>query len=924
MAYNGSGNLSVGGDARNDVRGDQYINNYFNNPDVTHIPRSLLKRVAVNATLDAGQRAPPPKCHPETRVKVLDELDQWVRDKGITRVYWVSGSVGVGKSAIAQTFSETHQRELAAAFFFSREDTTRNTLELFVTTIAYQLCTSDALRNVVGPFVIDAIRANPRIFDTSFENQFRELVIKPWLKVDDTQRRHLPYLFVVDGIDECIGIQEQKRIMDIIDIGVMFTTPSPFLFLLLSRPEPEIHHSFITAGFPFKTLPISDTTVRFLGSFSESDLDIERFFKEKFSQLREKHRGILPSQELWPSDENIRKLVWRASGQFIFAVTVINYVDTVETPPQERLETILSTRTEKHLESQSPYHNLDLLYRQILSTCQHWKNVRLVLRFLLTPNPIDMFTPSRDSWRSLTMIAGLLKQSVADIHGYMSRLHSVIHVPRDANLSIRILHASFAEFLLDRTRSREYCISRLPGSEYCDLVAALLLRTLSAFTASYPGNPQSPSGLSAWQNKLDVMDELTKTSLYWWPEYCLRVTSPSGDLIKGLNAFDPYAVAAMLLVRIRDVSGRLQKWKECLDRAKSLGNLAPKRFVQKLEAFLRGFDVSIPDISQPSRRTFSTKDGDFGKTLGEFIRRTSQESTLSTKPYPMVLPIAKKRSDAVRQSRDDTTKTSDDVAKELHSAQPLVEEKDADVLPGVDHAQLQISGPPSDPSNIDTNNPSSPPDSGRGQATQGNGKGRRIVGTGHANGTSSHLPVSETNAQGSRAVIRAASQGNHNRLEDKRVTPTTHSSTGPVFDPFEGHTIATGAYTPPSSQVLINDEVKARSTRGGTHETSHASTSESPAQQLKTQDDVLKKSSSTQAQTEPSGGREMNNAGPSAAPSPPSGVSDPTSQPLSTPDESHLPSTSPQAKETPGDQQVVGQQSKDGFCAWLKRLFCCC
>ncbi|KAK7049351.1 hypothetical protein VNI00_005952 [Paramarasmius palmivorus] len=474
----------------------------------------------------------------------------------------------------------------------------------------------------------------------------------------------------------------------------------------------------------------------------------------------------------------------------------------------------------------------------------------------------------------------------------------------------------------------------MPEPEYCDLVCVLLLRTLSAFTALYPGNPQLRSGVSAWQNNLDEMDELTKTSLYWWPEYCLRVTSPTRDLIRGLNAFDPYAVAAMLLVRIRDVSGRLQKWEECLERVKSLDNLVPRRFVQKLEAFLRGFDVSIPsNISQPSRRTFSPKDRDFGDTLGEFIWRASQESTSSTKPFPMVFPIAKKRPDMARSS-DNTTET-DDVVKRPHSGQPFVENKDTNVHPGVDHPRPQASGPSSDPHNTNAGNATSPLDSGEGQATQGNDESRRKVNTGLANELSSQSSISETNARGSRPVvpgqdsIRAALQGNHIHLEEQQGTPTTHSSTGSVFNTSEGHTIelpktpnATAAYTPLSSQASINDEVKGCSTRGGTHGTSPPSTSESPAQQPKIQDDVLNNSSSTQARTALNESRGINNAGPSASPSSP-GVSDPASQPLSAParpsNKSHLPGTNSQGEKTSGDQQ-----SKDGFCAWLKRLFCCC
>ena len=72
----------------------------------------------------------------------------------------------------------------------------------------------------------------------------------------------------------------------------------------------------------------------------------------------------------------------------------MNYIDTFDERPQDRLETILRVEP-GDLPDQSPYPALDVLYRQILSKCLHWK-VHSILRFLLSPYPAH-----RGSWSVL-------------------------------------------------------------------------------------------------------------------------------------------------------------------------------------------------------------------------------------------------------------------------------------------------------------------------------------------------------------------------------------------------------------------------------------------------------------------------------------------------------------------------------------------
>ncbi|KAF8997560.1 hypothetical protein BDQ17DRAFT_1198270, partial [Cyathus striatus] len=83
----------------------------------------LLQQVTVaGASHDAGERHDAPKCHPETRKTVLNNIMSWINsDNEATRIMWLYGPAGAGKSAIAQTTADEcySERKLAASFFFS-------------------------------------------------------------------------------------------------------------------------------------------------------------------------------------------------------------------------------------------------------------------------------------------------------------------------------------------------------------------------------------------------------------------------------------------------------------------------------------------------------------------------------------------------------------------------------------------------------------------------------------------------------------------------------------------------------------------------------------------------------------------------------------------------------------------------------------
>jgi hypothetical protein len=108
---------------------------------------------------------------------------------------------GTGKSTIAHTIARAYfeQGRLAASFFFSRGGGDAGNARKFVTTIAMQLAVHIPS---VQPYVCDAITERPTIASMSLWDQWRQLVLRPLLKLGGNDTYPL-FIVIIDALDEC-------------------------------------------------------------------------------------------------------------------------------------------------------------------------------------------------------------------------------------------------------------------------------------------------------------------------------------------------------------------------------------------------------------------------------------------------------------------------------------------------------------------------------------------------------------------------------------------------------------------------------------------------------------------------------------------------------------------------------------------------
>ncbi|KAJ7660311.1 hypothetical protein DFH06DRAFT_393481 [Mycena polygramma] len=470
----------------------------------------LYRSVVKDAMHNSAERPPDPACHPGTRESVLDTLRAWSRDDSPhARLMWLYGCAGMGKSAIAQTFAAECQQDgiLGASFFFRRGDTGRGNWKGLFPTLAYQLAASfpqlrDALRQ--------AVEADKLVFGQAMRHQFQKLIIAPFEK---SPQLALWPIVVIDGLDECENHGVQVMLLDLV-IKALQTGAFPVRVLLVSRPEAHLRE-VLQASENFDVCRHLE-----LRADASADADLRRYLGHEFSKIYKCHtsRGVF-FEDGWPGEGAIDYLVNRSSGAFIYATTVVRYVDEEYTHPAERLKSVLRRKPD----STAP---LDTLYTQILSTVPDRSILLRVLHAVLREHSSAIWDPE--------VIDAGLNIPAGTSRLVLRGLHSVLSVPAVRVLGceyptheheVKLLHASLGDFLRDPMRSLDFFVDTLE-------LDCALVRTMIEFLSSSPINQ-------------DLFDTTAVHLLVWICGKQLGELLPTDDLLPILRDVDFQHVAYM-------------------------------------------------------------------------------------------------------------------------------------------------------------------------------------------------------------------------------------------------------------------------------------------------------------------------------------------------------------------------------------------
>ncbi|KAF7378249.1 NACHT domain-containing protein [Mycena sanguinolenta] len=471
----------------------------------------LHNAVALAALHDSGESFPQPRCHPETRTEMMQKLNEWSMETDpSTTILWLHGPAGAGKSAIMQTFCSELQaaRRLGGSFFFKRDHATRGNAKSLFATIAYQLAFS--VPWLKAP-ICRNVEEDPTILARSLQLQLQKLIFEPaWLHpVDDNQK---PIMIVIDGLDEC----ESQHVQEDILRGIRGFTSKyhlPFRFIVASRPEAHICEVFESPSFSGEYRSFN---------VEQSFEDVQKYLSNEFSRIHGEHRTMANIPSPWPSPETLQELVSRSSGYFIYASTVIQFIDDKHYRPTERLAVILDGTS-----SDSAFDGLDQLYIKILSSIPRQAQLLPVLcaiaNFDYHPKGLDK----------------LLGLERGDAWLLLRGLHSVLHIPEEDNHNDWIFshHASFFEFLENPRRSRDFYIGNV--DHRMDLARSLLGLFAGEFQEEidyfFENEERSPLSFISFVTSLPPSAELLSSIKRLNPDYVFERYEDSEDFDKFLQ-----------------------------------------------------------------------------------------------------------------------------------------------------------------------------------------------------------------------------------------------------------------------------------------------------------------------------------------------------------------------------------------------------
>ena len=332
---------------------------------------------------------------------------------------------------------------MAGGFFFNRHAPGRNDETLVVSTLVYQLiqCSPEFRR-----LVAKAIEKDNIILSRPLEAQILTLVVGPLNEMfdDDARRDAIPNVIILDGLNECSDPISQREVLKILEVAAA-QIHFPLLFLIFSREDKAIRDFFNQPSIR----PISDRII--LDEKYHPDTDIRIYFQSKFNDIAVNHPAGAHLPTPWPSDADIDRLVEKSSGQFIYASTVVEFIESSHHSPEERLNIVFGLAATP--DEESPFAELDALYRQIFSAVPHF-NVKDILEAL----SIFFLADAECVEKTPHAIERFLSFSPGRLRIIFSDLHSAVGLPEEDDGPIRVFHASLIDFLLDRARSGDYYI----------------------------------------------------------------------------------------------------------------------------------------------------------------------------------------------------------------------------------------------------------------------------------------------------------------------------------------------------------------------------------------------------------------------------------------------------------------------------------
>lgn len=441
--------------------GQNHIHNpsitVYSTPDERNLVLAGLKPVDRSGGYNVS------RCAEGTRQWLLDQIHSWLRDLEAPNILLLIGSPGAGKSTIAWTLASQLRAEglLGCDFFCKRDDVTLSDPTTIWRTVAFNLAKRDTHFADRVIEILKAEKVDPTGVDIGLH--FNTLIKDPaaWASVKHTQAQgwdvvgqeanlgamgvitseqstgiRFPVV-ILDALDECgsdSSQSTQRRLF--MDTLMKWLHLHPMFKLVITTRDQDIPPVFRNACHHI-ILETGDLVS------AQSNLDIKYFFEKRLAEIA----SWYPSLQSWPGESITKQLTDRAAGLFIWAQTVVSFLDKHRGFHDEQLELVLGGSFYEEGDA------LDRLYNKILhfSFKDYSGHAHVLDTFkyvigaiLLAKVPLHL--------HNLYHLLGWLKNSSIDF--ILNQVSSLISDWR-GDCPIHINHLSFLEFMCDPKRCPE-------------------------------------------------------------------------------------------------------------------------------------------------------------------------------------------------------------------------------------------------------------------------------------------------------------------------------------------------------------------------------------------------------------------------------------------------------------------------------------
>ncbi|KAL4066459.1 WD40-repeat-containing domain protein [Scleroderma yunnanense] len=385
---------------------------------------------------DAGLD-PMKKCVDGTRSEILKEIVDWIHDPDINapRIFWLHGQAGKGKSAIAHTIGLWFKNVggLGSCFCFARDRQAERREEKMLLTIARDLANQDLTfrRALAAVFASNrSLMATPDIIQ-----QWEKLLLVLLSQVSKGIGRSI--VIVVDALDESGPESSRSHILSILTSPEAAKLPTNIRIFITSRPFPDIQAELSNARH-VKSRSLDDVPVAL------TERDIRLFVSIELRDLQDIGEG------------EFKEIARKADGLFEWARLACVFIRSHATGQTVRdaFNNFIA-----HTSGQGKTL-LDNMYGTILKTVvsrrptalARFRSVMGQILYTLEPLPMDALNAMRKCFSNRKD-----DYNVAIVLNFLGALLSGV---TDHTNPVRPLHASFYDFLTDKSWSGDYFVGK--------------------------------------------------------------------------------------------------------------------------------------------------------------------------------------------------------------------------------------------------------------------------------------------------------------------------------------------------------------------------------------------------------------------------------------------------------------------------------